>query len=86
MGITGSDVSKQVADMVLLDDNFATIITGVEEGRLIFDNISKIIQYTFTKNMTELAPFILYILANIPLALVPSLFCVWIWVQIFTIT
>ena len=69
MGITGSDVSKEVADMVLLDDNFATIVTGVEEGRLIFDNISKIIQYTFTKNMTELTPFIMYILLNIPLAL-----------------
>jgi sodium/potassium-transporting ATPase subunit alpha len=69
MGITGSDVSKQVADMVLLDDNFATIVTGVEEGRLIFDNISKIIQYTFTKNMTELTPFIMFILLNIPLAL-----------------
>jgi sodium/potassium-transporting ATPase subunit alpha len=69
MGITGSDVSKQVADMVLLDDNFATIVTGVEEGRLIFDNISKIIQYTFTKNMTELTPFIMFILLNMPLAL-----------------
>ena len=69
MGITGSDVSKQVADMVLLDDNFATIVRGVEEGRLIFDNISKIIQYTFTKNMTELTPFIVYILLNIPLGL-----------------
>ncbi|CAF0735401.1 unnamed protein product [Brachionus calyciflorus] len=69
MGITGSDVSKQVADMVLLDDNFATIVTGVEEGRLIFDNISKIVSFTFTKNMSELTPFILYVLADVPLAL-----------------
>jgi sodium/potassium-transporting ATPase subunit alpha len=69
MGITGSDVSKQVADMILLDDNFATIVTAVEEGRLIFDNICKIIQYTFTKNMTELTPFIMFILLNIPLGL-----------------
>jgi sodium/potassium-transporting ATPase subunit alpha len=69
MGITGSDVSKQVADMVLLDDNFATIVTGVEEGRLIFDNIAKIVCYTFTKNMTELTPFLMYVLTNIPLAL-----------------
>ena len=69
MGITGSDVSKQVADMVLLDDNFSTIVTGIEEGRLIFDNISKIIQYTFTKNMAELTPFIMLVLVNMPLAL-----------------
>jgi sodium/potassium-transporting ATPase subunit alpha len=69
MGITGSDVSKQVADMVLLDDNFATIVTGVEEGRLIFDNIAKIIQYTFTKNMAELIPFLIYIILAIPLGL-----------------
>jgi sodium/potassium-transporting ATPase subunit alpha len=69
MGITGSDVSKQVADMILLDDNFATIITGVEEGRLIFDNIGKIICYTFTKNLTELCPFIFYVLSDSPVAL-----------------
>lgn len=69
MGITGSDVSKQVADMILLDDNFATIVSGIEEGRLIFDNISKIISYTFTKNITELTPFIMYVLTDMPLAL-----------------
>ncbi|CAF4015403.1 unnamed protein product [Rotaria sordida] len=42
MGIAGSDVSKQVSDMILLDDNFSSIITGIEEGRLIFDNFKKI--------------------------------------------
>jgi sodium/potassium-transporting ATPase subunit alpha len=69
MGITGSDVSKQVADMVLLDDNFATIVNGIEEGRLIFDNISKIVCYTFTKNLAELTPFIFYVLTDAPIAL-----------------
>ncbi|CAG0898014.1 unnamed protein product [Darwinula stevensoni] len=69
MGIAGSDVSKQAADMILLDDNFASIVTGVEEGRLIFDNIKKTVAYTLTKNMTELAPVVLFIVAAIPLPL-----------------
>ena len=69
MGITGSEVSKQVADMVLLDDNFATIVSGIEEGRLIFDNISKIIQYSFTKNIAQLSPLILSIITSVPLAI-----------------
>ncbi len=69
IGITGSDVSKQVADMILLDDNFATIVTGVEEGRLIFDNLKRVIAYTFTKNLVELLPFLVYVVADVPLAL-----------------
>jgi sodium/potassium-transporting ATPase subunit alpha len=69
MGIAGSDVSKQAADMILLDDNFASIVTGVEEGRLIFDNLKKSIAYTLTSNIPEIAPFLLFIVGNIPLAL-----------------
>uniref|UniRef100_A0A8C3MQV2 Sodium/potassium-transporting ATPase subunit alpha n=1 Tax=Geospiza parvula TaxID=87175 RepID=A0A8C3MQV2_GEOPR len=69
MGIAGSDVSKQAADMILLDDNFASIVTGVEEGRLIFDNLKKSIAYTLTSNIPEITPFLLFIIANIPLPL-----------------
>ncbi|CAG7835368.1 unnamed protein product [Allacma fusca] len=69
MGIAGSDVSKQAADMILLDDNFASIVTGVEEGRLIFDNLKKSIAYTLTSNIPEISPFLLFILFNVPLPL-----------------
>ncbi|KAJ6224317.1 hypothetical protein RDWZM_002862 [Blomia tropicalis] len=69
MGIAGSDVSKQAADMILLDDNFASIVTGVEEGRLIFDNLKKSIAYTLTSNIPEISPFLAFILIGIPLPL-----------------
>merc|ERR1712055_210021 len=69
MGIAGSDVSKQAADMILLDDNFASIVTGVEEGRLIFDNLKKSIAYTLTSNIPEITPFIFMLLASTPLPL-----------------
>lgn len=69
MGIAGSDVSKQAADMILLDDNFASIVTGVEEGRLIFDNLKKSIAYTLTSNIPEISPFLAFIMLDIPLPL-----------------
>ncbi|XP_045626276.1 sodium/potassium-transporting ATPase subunit alpha-B [Procambarus clarkii] len=69
MGIAGSDVSKQAADMILLDDNFASIVTGVEEGRLIFDNIKKSIAYTLTSNNPEITPFVFFMIASVPLPL-----------------
>ena len=53
MGIMGSDVSKEAANMILLDDNFASIVAGVEEGRLIFDNLKKSIAYTLVSNNTK---------------------------------
>ncbi|XP_050440874.1 sodium/potassium-transporting ATPase subunit alpha isoform X2 [Adelges cooleyi] len=67
MGICGSDVSKEAADMILLDDNFASIVTGIEEGRLVFDNLKKSITYTLTSNVPQLLPFIAFIMLSIPL-------------------
>jgi magnesium-transporting ATPase (P-type) len=69
MGIMGTEVSKEAADMILLDDNFASIVKGVEEGRLIFDNLKKSIAYTLSSNIPEIAPFLSFITVDIPLPL-----------------
>jgi len=69
MGITGSDISKEAADMILLDDNFSSIVAGVEEGRLIFDNLKKSIAYTLEHLTSEVVPFLLFFVAEIPLPL-----------------
>jgi len=69
MGISGSDVSKDAADMVLLNDDFASIVDGVEEGRKIFDNLKKTVVYLLTSNMTEIWPFLGLIALGIPLPL-----------------
>jgi Ca2+-transporting ATPase len=69
MGISGTDVARESADMVLLDDNFASIVNGVEEGRAVFDNLKKFIVYVFCHNWAELATFIAFILLGTPLPL-----------------
>ncbi|KAE9013146.1 Sodium/potassium-transporting ATPase subunit alpha [Phytophthora fragariae] len=69
MGIMGSAVSKEAADMILLDDNFASIVCGVEEGRIIFDNLKKSIAYALAANIPELVPFLLYATVRLPLPL-----------------
>lgn len=60
MNISGSDVSKEAASMILLDDNFASIVRGIEEGRLIFVNLKKSIQYTISHSTPEVIPNLLY--------------------------
>jgi len=62
MNISGSDVTKDAADMILLDDDFASIVHGVEEGRKIFDNLKKTVVYLLTSNMTEIIPFLVLII------------------------
>jgi potassium/sodium efflux P-type ATPase len=71
MGIVGTDVAKEAADMILTDDNFASIVDAVEEGRAVYANIKKFTTYIFTSNTPEAVPFILFALsaARIPLAL-----------------
>ncbi len=71
MGITGTDVSKQAADMVLLDDNYATIVAAVEEGRIIYDNIRKFITYLLTCNASEVMVMIIGPFLGMPLPLLP---------------
>jgi sodium/potassium-transporting ATPase subunit alpha len=66
---SGSDVSKDAAIIILMDDNFASIVTGVREGRIIFDNLKKSIAYTLSSNSAELVPFIAFVLFQMPLAL-----------------
>lgn len=69
MGISGSDVTKDAADMILLNDDFSSIVDGVEEGRKIFDNLKKTTVYLLTSNMTEIWPFVALVLIQIPLPL-----------------
>jgi P-type Ca2+ transporter type 2C len=71
MGIAGTDVAKEAADMVLTDDNFASIVNAVEEGRAVYANIRKFTTYIFTSNTPEAVPFVLFAFsrARIPLAL-----------------
>ncbi len=69
MGITGTDVSKETADMVLTDDNYASIVAAVEEGRVIYSNIRKFVFYLLSANVAEILIIFLSIIAGLPLPL-----------------
>lgn len=69
MGRSGTDVAREAAALVLLDDNFASIVAGVEEGRTVFANIKKFTNYVLVSNGPEILPYLLYIVLPVPLAL-----------------
>jgi len=69
MGATGTDVAREAAQIVLLDDNFASIVAGVEEGRTVFSNIRKFTSYVLASNVPEMVPFLAYVVLPVPLAL-----------------
>jgi len=69
MGIAGTDVAKEAADLILLDDNFASIVSAIEEGRAVFDNLRKFLTYILSSNIPELVPYLAFVLFRIPLPL-----------------
>ena len=69
MGLSGTDVAKESADLILLDDNFASIVNAIEEGRTVFENIRKFMTYILTSNIPELIPYIAFVVFKIPLPL-----------------
>lgn len=81
MGVTGTDVAKEAADMVLADDNFATIVEAVKMGRVIYDNIRKFIRFLLACNFDEIFVITAAALANLPVPLTPAMI---LWINLLT--
>jgi magnesium-transporting ATPase (P-type) len=69
MGLSGTDVAKAAADLVLMDDNFASIVAAIEEGRTVYENIRRFLTYILTSNVPEIVPYLAFVLARLPLPL-----------------
>ncbi|MDP2793383.1 MAG: cation-transporting P-type ATPase [Sulfurisoma sp.] len=69
MGLSGTDVAREAADIVLLDDHFGTIVNAIEEGRAVYENIRKFLTYILTSNIPEIVPYLAFVLFRIPLPL-----------------